>query len=435
MSIGVLVIGLLSVLTRGPLVATQARPAKDPDGVDQMVVALGSDPSHWRDALADDEPPKVAPTETPEMPTPVPPAGPAVPVAAPARRPRRPCRPRPSARPIRPTATDRSCLASRVVFTGGTISTAFDPAAGGRVPLLDGAAILARTPGLDAIAEVVAIDRGRMPASHLSFAELIELAGVVRDALADPSIDGAVVVQGTDTIEETAFCWDLLLDGPKPVVVTGAMRASDEPGFDGPANLRDAVVAAASGELRGQGVVVTLGGTLEPADDVQKMHATALTPFGSPNGGSLGRVSAAGVALVRRRTGRRHVATTRAAERVHLITATVGMDGSLLDAAVAAGADGIVVAATGSGNTSEPLRAAAQTAIESGVPVVLTTRCLAGAVVPAYAFAGGGATWVRSGAILAGHLCGPKARVALALGLGAGLDRDGLAALLADPVA
>ena len=99
-----------------------------------------------------------------------------------------------------------------VVFTGGTISTAFDPAAGGNVPVLDGAGILARTPGLDAIAEVVAIDRGRTPASHFTFPALLELADVLREALADPSVAGAVVVQGTDTIEETSFCWDLVLD-------------------------------------------------------------------------------------------------------------------------------------------------------------------------------------------------------------------------------
>lgn len=322
-----------------------------------------------------------------------------------------------------------------VIFTGGTISTAFDSVAGGRSPVLDGAAILARTPGLDAIAEVVAIDRGWTPASHFTLANLLELAAILRDALADPSVDGAVVVQGTDTIEETSFCWDLVLTGPKPVVVTGAMRASDEVGFDGPANLRDAVRAAGSSALRDQGVVVVVNGTIEPADDVQKTHTTALDTFASPNGGSLGRVTADGVALFRRRVGRRHVDTGRAADRVHLITATVGMDGSLVDAAIAAGTDGLVVAATGSGNTTESLRAAAARAIEAGIPVALASRCRAGAVDPVYAFFGGGATWVRSGAILAGHLCGPKARVALALGIGAGLDRDGLAALLADPVA
>jgi L-asparaginase len=321
-----------------------------------------------------------------------------------------------------------------VVFTGGTISTAFDPVAGGNVPALDGAAILARTPGLDAIAEVVAIDRGRTPASHFTFPALLEIASVLREALADPTIDGAVVVQGTDTIEETAFYWDLVLDGAKPVVVTGAMRASDEAGFDGPANLRDAVRVAAAPSMRDAGVVVCLAGTIEPADDVIKMHASALDTFASPNGGSLGRVEAGEVALFRRRVGRRQVRAERAAERVHLITATVAMDGSLLDAAVSAGADGIVVAATGAGNTDPALLAAAQRAIEAGLPVALATRCPSGRAGTAYAFPGGGALWIRAGALPVGHLCAVKARVALALGLGAGLDRAGLAALLSDPL-
>lgn len=321
-----------------------------------------------------------------------------------------------------------------VVFTGGTISTAFDPVAGGNVPALDGAAILARTPGLEAIAEVVAIDRGRTPASHFTFPVLLELAAVLRDALADPTVVGAVVVQGTDTIEETSFCWDLVLAGAKPVVVTGAMRASDEAGFDGPANLRDAVRVAAAESMRGAGVVVCLSGTIEPADDVVKMHATALDTFASPNGGSLGRVGADGVTVFRRRAGRRAVRTTRAAERVQLITATVAMDGSLLDAAVAAGADAIVVAATGAGNTDPALLAAAVRAMDAGVPVALATRCPSGRAGSAYAFPGGGATWIRAGAMPVGHLCAVKARVALALGLGAGFDRAGLAALLADPL-
>ncbi len=321
-----------------------------------------------------------------------------------------------------------------VIFTGGTISTTFDPVAGGNVPTLDGAAILARTPGLEAIAEVVAIDRGRTPASHFTFPALLDLADVLRGALADPTIDGAVVVQGTDTIEETAFVWDLILDGAKPVVVTGAMRASDEAGFDGPANLRDAVQVAAAAAMRGVGVVVCLAGTVEPADDVIKMHASALDTFASPNGGSLARVGAGGVALFRHRAGRRHVVTERAAERVHLITATVAMDGSLLDAAIAAGTDGIVVAATGAGNTDPSLLAAAVRAMEAGIPVVLATRCPAGRAGTGYAFPGGGATWVQAGALPVGHLCAVKARVALALGLGAGLDRAGLLALLADPL-
>lgn len=322
-----------------------------------------------------------------------------------------------------------------IVFTGGTISMGFDQVAGGNVPTLDGAAILARTPGLESIADVVPIDRGLTPASHFTFEQVLGIGRVVQAALDDPHVTGVVVVQGTDTIEETSFAWDLVVRSSKPVVVTGAMRAPHEDGFDGPANIRDAVTAAVAPELGDSGVVVVLGGTLEPADDVTKMHTSAYTTFASPNGGTLGRVADGRVALDRSRGPRRQVAVGQGGARVHLLTAGVGSDGSIVDAAVGAGADGIVIAATGAGNTSPGWLAAAERAIGAGVVVALASRCPAGEVSTAYAFPGGGATWVRAGALRVGTLCAIKARVALALGLGAGLSRDGLAALLADPVA
>jgi L-asparaginase len=323
-----------------------------------------------------------------------------------------------------------------VVFTGGTISMGFDPVAGGNVPTLDGAAILARTPGLDSIAEVVPIDRGLTPASHFTFRDVLEIGGLALSLLDDPAVDGVVVVQGTDTIEETAFAWDLVLASAKPVVVTGAMRASHQDGYDGPANLRGAVAVAAAPAARDVGVVVSLGGTIEPADDVTKMHTTSFSTFQSPNGGSLGRVGEDGVVQLDRVRGSRRRLRPVPADggRVELIQAGIESGGGLLDGAVAAGAQGVVVAATGAGNTSPGMLAAAERAIRGGIPVVLASRCPAGAVSTAYAFPGGGATWIRAGAIRAGTLCAIKARVALALGLGAGLDWDGLTALLADPI-
>lgn len=311
----------------------------------------------------------------------------------------------------------------------------FDPVAGGNVPTLDGAAIIARTPGLASIADVLPIDRGLTPASHFTWADLLQLGAAIQAALDDPTIDGAVVVQGTDTIEETAFAWDLVLRSPKPVVVTGAMRASHEDDYDGPANLRRAVAAAASPELLDVGVVVCLGGTLEAGDDVTKMHTRAFDTFRSPNRGSLGRVTDEGVSLTAVRGPRRSLSPVPAhGARVELVQAGIGSDGAMLDAAVATGPAGVVVAATGAGNTAAGLLAAAERAMAGGVTVVLASRCPAGAVSTAYAFPGGGATWVRAGAIPAGTLCAIKARVALALGLGAGLRRDELAALLADPL-
>ncbi len=195
------------------------------------------------------------------------------------------------------------------------------------------------------------------------------------------------------------------------------------------------MAAAAAAALRDVGVVVSLAGTLEAADDATKMHATDFTTFQSPNAGSLGSIDEDGtVVLARQRGARRQLAEipTNGA-RVELVQAGIGSDGTLIDAAVAAGAGGIVVAATGAGNTAESMLSAGKRAIDSGIAVVLASRCPAGAASVAYAFPGGGATWARAGAIQGGTLCAIKTRVALALGLGAGLGRNDLATLLADP--
>src|SRR5688500_12557374 len=188
----------------------------------------------------------------------------------------RPCGAR-SRTPSTATPADRPNPMAKVavLFTGGTISMRHDPAAGGNVPVLGGRDILALVPGLDELAEVVPLDLGLTPASHFTFPALFAIRAAIDEALADLAVDGAVVVQGTDTIEETAFFFDLLHADPRPLVVTGAMRTSHAPDYDGPANLRDAVAAAASPDLREAGAVVVLAGSIEPADDVTKTHTTA----------------------------------------------------------------------------------------------------------------------------------------------------------------
>ena len=321
-----------------------------------------------------------------------------------------------------------------IVFTGGTISMLLDPATGAAVPTLDGAAILARSPGLAALADLVPVDWGLVPASHLTFAQILDIARVVREQLA-AGADGAIVVQGTDVIEETAFALDLLVSGPAPVVVVGAMRNAADPGYEGPANLRDAVLAAGAPALRDQGALVVMGGLVLPADDATKTHTSAYDTFQARNLGPLGTVNGDGVIIGRWRTGRRLLPTVPAAavEPVAIVTATVASDGAPLRWAIAGGARGVVVAATGAGNTHPDLLAAAQEAMAAGIPVVLASRVPAGRVAPAYGFPGGGARWFAAGAIGAGFLTPVKARIALALGLGAGLDDTGLRALFADP--
>ncbi len=321
-----------------------------------------------------------------------------------------------------------------VIFTGGTISMLPDAVTGAAVPALDGAAILERVPGLDAIAELEPIDWGLVPASHLRFAQILEIGSLIADAAERDDIDGVVVVQGTDVLEETAYAWDLLHAIDTPVVVVGAMRNAGEPDYEGPDNLTAAVRVAADTRMRGQGVAVVMDGRILPADDVTKTHSQAIDTFQALNAGPLGSVRGETVVLERERRDRRVLVTwpDSAAEPVALVTAVVATDGSLLRAATRQGSRALVVEATGSGNTDPDLLAAAMEAMDSGVPVALTTRCAAGAVGPLYGFPGGGRSWQEAGAILAGTLSGPKARIALALGLGAGLDRAGLGELLGE---
>jgi L-asparaginase len=320
------------------------------------------------------------------------------------------------------------------IFTGGTISMTVDSTAGGAVSTLAGTDLLAAVPGLAQRAEVVPIDLGRIPASHLSFADVLRIRGVIDRALDDPAVRGVVVVQGTDTLEETAFAWDLCHADARPVVVTGAMCTASEPGWDGPANLLGAVRVAAAEAARGAGVLVVLGGLIHAADAVAKRHASAADAFATREGPPLGRVGEGGVRLRPRGLRRRlPVIPAAAALPVPIIVAALETTGAALDAAVRDGARGVVVAATGSGNTHPDLLRAAVDARGAGVVVVLASRTGAGAVGPTYAFPGGGATWVRAGIPLAGGLTPVQARVALALGLGAGMGGAALAELLLGP--
>ena len=315
-----------------------------------------------------------------------------------------------------------------VVFTGGTISMRHDPAAAGNVPSLRGDELLASVPGLAEIAEIEPIDWGLVPASHLSFDQVLEIGRILADQLARPDIDGAVVVQGTDVIEETAFAWDLLPLPAKPIVVVGAMRSASQEAYDGPENLRNAIGAAADPALTGAGVVVAMAGELHGADDVRKTHTHAHATFQSPNAGRLGLVSDGRVTILR---GRSPVRLPRwpesAALPVHVVTALLDADPAAVDRLLDPPPAGLVIAATGGGNTAPWLLDAGARLIGSGVPVVLTTRCPSGQARPGYAFAGGSSQWWEAGAIFSGTLDPLKARVLVALGRGAGLSVSDLA--------
>jgi len=312
-----------------------------------------------------------------------------------------------------------------MVFTGGTISMRASDA--GNVPVLRGTDLLATVSGLDAVADVEPIDWGLVSASHLTLAQVLEIGRILADALGRPDVDGAVVVQGTDTIEETAFAWDLLPLGSKPVVVVGAMRSASQDAYDGPENLRNAVAVAASSDVAGFGTMVVMAGEIHAADDVRKTHTHAHATFQSPNAGRLGLVADGRVVVLR---GRAPATLPHIPDAAALPVPVLPV---LLDAVPRLAEESpraLVVAAAGGGNTPPAYLELARTLMGDGVPVALTTRCPSGRPLPGYGFPGGSSQWWEAGALFSGTLDALKVRLLLSLGLGAGLAAADVVPLL-----
>jgi len=311
-----------------------------------------------------------------------------------------------------------------IIFTGGTISMRLDPAAGGAVPMLSGEEILAQVPGLDQIAEVAATDFARLPGPHITPARMLELSRLVASQFADERVNGVVVTHGTDTLEETAYLLDLVLPSDQPVVLVGAMRNSSELGWDGPANLRSALRVAVDPGVRGLGVLVVMNDQLLAASEATKTHAESLETFQSREFGPLGIVDKDRVIVSRRRASREHVPATRLDERVELVKLSAGSDGRLIRHAIEDGARGLVIEGLGRGNVPITALGEVERAIQSGIPVVITSRCPRGRVLDSYAYDGAGKQLTRWGAILGGLLPSHKARIKLMLLLGAGSTLD-----------
>ncbi|MEU2153595.1 asparaginase [Streptomyces sp. NPDC019396] len=307
-----------------------------------------------------------------------------------------------------------------VVFTlGGTIS-----ARGGDASRMTGAEVLAAA-GIPVTAAVELRDFRRLPSSSLSFDDIAALAGEIDKVTAAGS--GAAVVQGTDTLEETAFLLDLLCTTTaRPVVVTGAMRRPDLPGADGPANLAGAIAVAADPGCRGLGVLVVCADEIHSARHVRKTHTTSVATFASPGAGRLGTL-VEGSPRILLRPAHPLVAdaplSLRRQVRVCLLTLALGDGGELLDN-VDERFDGLVVAAFGAGHVPawlvEPLgRLAAR------IPVVLASRTGAGALLSrTYTGPGSESDVLARGLLSAGHLDAPKARLLLHALLADGADRE-----------
>ncbi len=305
-----------------------------------------------------------------------------------------------------------------MITTGGTIASRAD-ASGAKVAQVAGAELLSAVP-TDVAVQVRDVISLNSAALTLSDMDVVRLA--VGDALA-AGADGVVVTHGTDTTEEAALLVDLVHDDPRPVVFTGAQRSADDPSSDGPANLRDAVLVAASPAARGLGVLVVFDGAVHAARGTRKVHTLASAPFLDPDVGPVGHV-VLGELVVHRAPARPPALSGLhglGGVRVDIVALYPGADGMALDALVAAGARGLVLEAPGLGNSHPLVVEAVRRHVAAGVVVLLSTRVHAGPVRAVYGGGGGGVDLVAAGAVLAGYLRPSQARVQLAALLASGM--------------
>ncbi|MEV0792623.1 asparaginase [Kribbella sp. NPDC050459] len=313
-----------------------------------------------------------------------------------------------------------------VIALGGTIAMTASGDAGAQ-PVLDAAQLTAMLPDLSDRLQVRASTFRKIPGAQLVWEDLRELRGRI-DELFASGVDGVVVTQGTDTIEETAFALDLLGAAEQPIVVTGAMRHAGLLGADGPANLMDAIAVASSKHARGAGVLVVMNGEVHAARFVSKRHTARPSAFESPTCGPVGWVIEGRVRLPVRVSRRWSVDSTRDAEvpPVALVTALMGDDGRTVRALPDLGYAGAIIGGFGVGHVPVTMLDAL-TWLAERMPVVLASRTGAGEGGRCtYGFAGSERDLLHRGLITAGALDPLKARVLLAVALGAGLSRDAI---------
>jgi len=310
-----------------------------------------------------------------------------------------------------------------LVSLGGTI-TMVKTTSSGLLPKLSADDLLHRSPEIASLADIETWSPAMLPSASLSLAEIINVARGLRDRFAE-GYDGAVIVQGTDTLEETAFLLDCLIPETHPVVVTGAMRGSDAPGADGPANIADALRVAADDGSHGRGTLAVFCGEIHAARFVRKIHTVSLSAFQSVGRAAVGAV-VEGQVRFHGRTERSPaiLSVDLARERpVALFRFAMGEDDRLLRCLPDLGYGSLVIEGAGGGHVSAAMMSAIRE-LATQMPVVLASRCSSGPVLRnTYTYPGSEVDLLSAGLLHAGELCGLKARLLMALLLMSGCDR------------
>ena len=312
-----------------------------------------------------------------------------------------------------------------VLHTGGTISMQADDS---------GAVVTSQENPMNHVSnplegvEVHALDFFNLPSPHIKPKHMLALYQKIKEEA--NHYDGFVITHGTDTLEETAYFLDTMEVPHKPIVLTGAMRSSNELGSDGVYNYLSALRVASDDKAADKGVLVVMNDEIHAAKYVTKTHTTNVSTFQTPTHGPLGLIMKHEILYFKTAEPRVRFDLDKIQGLVPIIPVYAGMTEELLDLLPVDQLDGLIIQAFGAGNVPKETAQKLNALIQEGLPIALVSRCFNGIAEPVYAYEGGGVCLQNAGVFFVKELNAQKARLKLLIAINAGLRGEELRAYM-----
>ncbi|MFB1050473.1 asparaginase [Paraliobacillus sp. JSM ZJ581] len=308
-----------------------------------------------------------------------------------------------------------------LIHTGGTIAMSEDQETGAvsttaSNPLIEGQALIKQ------FAKIEERVLYHLPSPHITPNHMLEIGKYIESRIGE--FDGVVITHGTDTLEETAYFLDLYIETKKPIVITGAMRSSNEIGSDGLYNLNCAIRVATVDESFEKGVLVVMNDEIHTAAYVTKTATSNVATFQSPQFGPIGMITKQDIYFYHKWISYEKYECEQISKQVPLLKAYAGMDKGLFEALLEMNIDGLVIEGFGQGNLPPEMVDPLKKLLNNHIPVVLVSRSFKGVVQPTYSYLGGGKQLHDMGIIFAKRLNGQKARIKLLMVLESTRNQD-----------
>ncbi|MGT2895846.1 asparaginase [Streptococcus entericus] len=308
-----------------------------------------------------------------------------------------------------------------VIHTGGTISMTADSSGQVRPEAVN--PMLAVSPSLEGV-ELINREPFHLPSPHITCDHMLQLYGLIREMA--EQIDGVVITHGTDTLEETAYFLDTMAIPQIPIVLTGAMRSSNELGSDGVYNFLSALRVASHDKSADKGVLVVMNDEIHAAKYVTKTHTTNVSTFQTPTHGPLGVIMKHDILFFKAAEQRVRFDLKQVKGLVPIIKAYAGMTGELFSLLDPDQVSGVVIEAMGAGNLPPEASRQLDKLLQRQIPIVLVSRCFNGIAEPVYGYEGGGVELAGKGVLFVKELNAQKARLKLLIAINAGLSGQAL---------